>query len=147
MSHYVLEKRMAGSPEHVEQILEDLFAKITEKGKAELIELKKLKHEETGDPESVINSWDRLYYANLQKERFYQIDEHEISQYYPTDHVMQETMNIYQELFGLQFERVTAVNHQVWHPDVKCYEVIDVQNNSSLGHFYLDLFQRADKKI
>jgi thimet oligopeptidase len=32
MSHYVLEKRMAKSPENVEKLFEDLHAKITEKG-------------------------------------------------------------------------------------------------------------------
>ena len=147
MSHYVLEKRMAKSPKHIEKILEDLHAKIFDKGQAEIEELTKLKREETHDPEAVIHSWDRQFYANLRKERTFNIDEREISQYFQTDHVMQEILNIYQELFGLRFERVSAENCQIWHEDVECYEVFDNRDNNSLGHFYLDLYERVDKNM
>ena len=58
---------------------------------------------------------------------------------------MHEILNIYQELFGLRFERVSAENCQIWHEDVECFEVFDERDNSSLGHFYLDLYERVNK--
>jgi Zn-dependent oligopeptidase len=51
----------------------------------------------------------------------------------------------------LRFERVSAENCQIWHKDVECYEVFDVRDpfslHKSLGHFYLDLYERADKNM
>ena len=83
-----------------------------------------------------------MYYGNIQKEKFYQVDEEKIKKYFPTGHVVQETLKIYQELFGLNFSKVDT---QVWHQDVECFEVSDLQSNEVLGHFYLDLFPREGK--
>ena len=33
----------------------------------------------------------------------------------------------------------------VWHPEVKCYEVRDKESSKVVGHFYLDLFPRPNK--
>lgn len=63
------------------------------KGKDELNALANLKAEDVGDGE--LKPWDRMYYANMQKERFYQVDEEAIAKYFPTQHVVTETMNIY----------------------------------------------------
>jgi peptidyl-dipeptidase Dcp len=35
---------------------------------------------------------------------------------------------------------------QVWHPDVRVFEVKDNQTHKLLGHFYLDLYARKHKK-
>ena len=83
-----------------------------------------------------------MFYANLQKEKFYQVDEEAIAKYFPTQHVVSETMAIYQELFGLRFERIDA---QTWHEDVECYEVTDAEDGKLRGCFYLDLYPREGK--
>ena len=105
--------------------------------------MQKLKREETNDAEATLELWDKAFYENLQKERFYQVDEEQIKQYFPTTHVTQQTLSIYQELLGLNFEKLEGV--EVWHPDVDVYEVTDTQTKRLLGHFYLDLFPRDDK--
>lgn len=50
-----------------------------------------------------MNSWDKMFYQDLIKKKFYQIDEEAIKEYFPTDNVVQVTMAIYQELLGLKF--------------------------------------------
>lgn len=47
-----------------------------------------LKKDETQDPEAKINSWDRDFYTNILKEKFYSIDEEMIREYFPTDNVV-----------------------------------------------------------
>ena len=50
---------------------------------------------------------------------------------------------IYQEVLGLKFSEVFSSN--VWHPDVRIFEVQDAASNELVGHFYLDLFPRDGK--
>jgi Zn-dependent oligopeptidase len=57
--------------------------------------------------------------------------------------VISETLNIYQELLGLDFNKLD--NFQAWHEDVEAYEVKDTQSKELLGQFYLDLFPREGK--
>ena len=66
-----------------------------------------------------------------------------VKEFFPVDHVVAETLNIYQELLGLQFSELK--NAHTWHPDVRCFQVNDVDNGELLGHFYLDLYPRDYK--
>ena len=65
--------------------------------------------------------WDSSFYTNVLKEKFYAIDEEKIKEYFPTDHVVNQTLEIYQELLGLKFTEIP--NAVVWHEEVTCYEV------------------------
>jgi len=102
-----------------------------------------LKRDETGNQESTLNSWDRSFYTNILKEKFYSIDEEKIKEYFPTNHVVDVTMEIYQELLGLKFTLVPGV--KLWHGDASCYIVQDAKSEETLGHFYLDLYPRDNK--
>ena len=90
-----------------------------------------------------MQSWDRNFYTNVLKEKFYSIDEEKIKEYFPVDHVVKETMEIYQELLGLKFTLIPNV--QLWHEDASMYLVEDAANGETLGHFYLDLHPRDNK--
>lgn len=79
----------------VQDFEEDLTIKLLESGKEELETLTKLKQNETNDPNAVINSWDKAFYTNILKEKFYSIDEEVIKEYFPTNNVVDVTMEIY----------------------------------------------------
>jgi len=113
---------MAKAPANVEKFMEKLYDKIVAKGKEELDELHKLKKDELKDDSVSFDPWDKMFYGNLQKEKFYQVDEEAIKAYFPTTHVVNETLTIYQELFGLNFAKIPA---PVWHEDVECFEVTE----------------------
>ena len=87
--------------------------------------------------------WDSSFYTNVLKEKFYAIDEEKIKEYFPTDHVVNQTLEIYQELLGLKFTEIP--NAVVWHEEVTCYEVQDTASGESFGQFYLDLYPRDNK--
>lgn len=65
-----------------------------------------LKRSELKDPNAKLEAWDVSYYANVQKELFYKVDEEKIKEYFPTAKVIQVTMEIYQELLGLEFSEI-----------------------------------------
>lgn len=70
-----------------------------------------------------MNAWDKSFYTNILKEKFYSIDEEKIKEYFPTDNVVAVTMEIYQELLSLKFTNVPDA--QVWHEEASCYLVQD----------------------
>lgn len=82
------------------------------------------------------------YYQDIQKRELHEVDENELQKYFPADHVVNETMKIYQELLGVRFETVSCT---AWQEDVTCHQVYDTKTNDFLGQFYLDLFVRDGK--
>jgi Zn-dependent oligopeptidase len=141
-SKYVLEERMAKEPKNVQNFEESLTKKILAKGKSEFEALRSIKREEEKDPNADFYSYDRFYYENLQKQRFFSVDEEEIKKYFPMTQVVTETLKIYQELFSLKFTKIEA---QVWHEEVEAYQVNDATTDELIGHFYMDLFPRDNK--
>ena len=97
---------MAKTPKIVQTFEEELTAKLASKGKEELARLTELKKTETGNTDATFNSWDYTFYDNLLKENFYKVDEEKIKEYFPMDQVTKSTFDIYQELFGLIFEKI-----------------------------------------
>ena len=102
-----------------------------------------MKRDETSNQEAKLEAWDRSFYTNILKEKFYSIDEEKIKEYFPTLHVVDVTMEIYQELLSLKFTPVPGV--KLWHEDASCYQVQDAKSEETLGHFYLDLHPRDNK--
>jgi len=75
----------------------------------------------------------------------YQVNEEEIKDYFPTDLVVTETLNIYQEILGLKFHLLSKEESHVWFDEVSQYSVFDQATNQFIGHFYLDLYPRDGK--
>ena len=72
-----------------------MIDKLLHQGKKEFKVLEDLKIKETGDANASLCSWDKSFYNNLLKESEYKVDEEVIKEYFPTDHVISETLQIY----------------------------------------------------
>ncbi len=72
----------------------------------------------------------------------YAVDQNEIQQYFPVQHVVDSVLGIYQELLGVRFARVDV---PVWQSQVQAYERDRRRVERPLGRFYLDLFPRPGK--
>ncbi len=64
----------------------------------------------------------------MMKEEQLNIDEEEIKKYFPMEHVVQSTLDIYQELLSLKFTKVK--NPHTWHEEVSCFRVYDKESNN-----------------
>lgn len=142
-SEMVLKDKMAKNPQNVEKLLDDLSSRIKTKGRKEREKLDKFKQELTGKSDAKIQPWDISFYGSRYKKKLFNIEEDIIQEYFPADHVKQATMDIYQELLGLDFKKLDKA--ETWHKEVSCYEVKDKKSKQLLGHFYLDLYPRDDK--
>ncbi|MBI5243078.1 MAG: Zn-dependent oligopeptidase [Elusimicrobia bacterium] len=147
-AHYVLEERMAQQPDAVFSFLARLRKRLYEKGRPELQTLLALKKKEAA-PESdgVLRAWDWRYYHETLMRTKYQVDVQKIKEYFPTDLVIEQMLKVYQELLGLSFKEVRPGDplKDVWHPDVKLFEVRDSRTDVLLARFFMDLFPREGK--
>jgi thimet oligopeptidase len=132
---YVLADHMAGSPQRVERFLAQIDAAILPKARQERDEDAALK----GSP---LDQWDQTYYENQLQKTKYAVDQNEIKEYFPVQHVIDSVFAIYEELLGVKFARA---NVPVWQSEVQAYSVTDAASGQPLGRFYLDLFPRPGK--
>ncbi len=132
---YVLADKMAASPQRVEAFLVQIDTAILPKARQERDELAQLK----GAP---LDQWDQSYYENQLRKTTYAVDQNEIKQYFPVQHVVDSVLGIYQELLGVRFARVDV---PVWQAQVQAYDVFDAASKRPLGRFYLDLYPRPGK--
>ena len=134
-SEYQLTNRMAKNPETVWAFLSDLKTQLLPYGVKDMKKLEELK----GAP---LQGWDYRFYHNLLKINEYQVNEQEIQQYFPVQHVLKEILKFYANLFDLKIVEVKA---ETWHPDVLVYQVNDATTTNLYGHFYVDLYPRESK--
>ena len=140
---YQTETRMAKSGANAEKYINDLTAGIQPKFAAEISELGKMKTTETKDPAAKIYVWDWRYYTNQLKKQKYTVDAEALRVYFPFQKVLEGMFNIYQNIFGLKFEKISAPYK--WIDDLQLYLVTDSATGEPLGMFYLDMFPREGK--
>mmetsp|Transcript_12431 Transcript_12431/g.18642 ORF Transcript_12431/g.18642 Transcript_12431/m.18642 type:complete len:734 (+) Transcript_12431:48-2249(+) len=147
-AEYICTKRMSGSFQAVDEFLTNLQTKLEAAGKDDYETLLQLKRDQCKDMDIVfdgkLNAWDTGYYGNeLLKSKG--VDSEKIREYFPLDHVVSTTMEIYQELLGLTFTELLQGTYWSWHKEVRCFHVKDTASDNSIGHFYLDLHPRDGK--
>ena len=88
-------------------------------------------------------AWDVGYYAEkLQQERL-QVSEEALRPYFPLPRVMAGLFTVVHRLYGVRI--VLRPDADVYHPDVRYYDVLDADGNPRAG-FYLDPYARPKKR-
>lgn len=141
-AHYVLDDRMAKTPEAVFKFFKSIQPKLRQKMDAELKHLLALKKKDNPKAKK-IHAWDWRYYANRLKKIKYAIDDEEIRQYFPMNHVIKSVFAIYQTLLGVTFKEIKPA--KAWHKDVRLFAIFDKKTKKRVAFFYLDLYPRPGK--
>ena len=141
-AEYGLEPKMAKNSERVLGFLNDLATKLKPKAESDLSALLEIKRRDEPTA-TTIDMWDWRYYANLQKKERYSVDSELIREYFPVDHVIQTVFEIYQNMLGVTYTEISPAF--AWAPDVRLFEIRDTASKALVGHFYLDLYPRANK--
>lgn len=137
------EVKMAKTGANAKKYINDLVTGIQPKFDSEVAELQKLKAADTKDPNASIDVWDWRYYSNQRNKQKYDVDKEALRAYFPFQTVLDGMFNIYQNIFGLKFEKI-AVPYK-WIDDLQLYLVTDSATGEPLGMFYLDMFPREGK--
>ena len=146
---YVLEPRMAKSASTVAKFYADLRPIVRKKAELDMAEFTKAKRDHTKDSKAELWPWDYSFYkARLQQQK-YAVDSEKVAEYFPMEKVIDGLFSTTQSLYGLTYKDVTpnakSLGVDIWHPDVKMYEVTDKSDNRLIGHFLLDLYPRPGK--
>ena len=139
---YVLERRMAKSPETVINFLNKLLEVYKPAAKKELQQLKNFAAE--SGFEGDIMPWDVGYYSEKLKQKLFDYSSEELRPYFQLDKVLDGVFMHFSKLLGLNFK--LANNVPTWHKDVMAYEVSDRDSGKSVGLLYADFYPRSGKK-
>src|SRR6059036_3968752 len=102
------EVKMAKTGANAEKYINDLVTGIQPKFESEVAELQKLKAADTNDPGAKIEVWDWRYYSNQRNKQKYAVDKEALRAYFPFQKVLDGMFNVYQNIFGLKFEKIAA---------------------------------------
>ncbi|MDO1499763.1 M3 family metallopeptidase [Winogradskyella maritima] len=140
-AHFVLEERMAETPDNVKSFLNELLDKAKPAAEDEFKTLSAFA-KETGGIET-LQKWDGAYYSEKLKQKLFQLDDEQLKPYFKLENVIDGAFTVATKLFGLQFKEVDTIDK--YHEDVLTYEVLDV-NGDLVSVFYADFFPRAGKR-
>lgn len=140
-AHFVLEERMAETPEKVKSFLNELFEKAKPAAKKEFEELTAFAKELDGIDH--LEKWDGAYYSEKLKQKRFNLDDEMLKPYFELKNVINGVFTVSEKLYDLHFEEVHNIDK--YHPDVKTYEVKD-NKGELVAIFYADFHPRAGKR-
>ncbi|MEE3245117.1 MAG: M3 family metallopeptidase, partial [Bacteroidota bacterium] len=140
-AHFVLEERMAKSPENVERFLQDLLEKAKPAAEREFAQLTNFAKKRDGIEE--LQKWDSAFYSEKLKQELFELDDEQLKPYFKLENVIDGVFTIAQKLYKLRFVEIQDIPK--YHKDVKTYQVFDDQDNF-IAIFYADFHPRAGKR-
>ncbi len=157
---HVTARRMAASGDAALKFGEAIFEKVRGHFVEEINALRKYKSDSTGSEPDLLEPWEVGYWAEKQRKAHYDFDEEALRPYFPINRVISGMFDIAQQLFGLRIEEREATcepqnlptsepknpTPEVWHPEVKFYDLFDARTNEQLGAFYADWHPRESKR-
>lgn len=139
-SEYVLSNRMCETPEQLHQFFDQLLLASAPHARKDLGEV--IQYAAAHGVQLPLQRWDFSYWSEKLKQEKYNFDEDQLRPYFQLEKVRQGIFDLYGKLYGLTFTE--AKNIEVYHPDVKVYEVMD--GSRFMGVLYLDMHPRASKR-
>lgn len=137
-----ISNQMAKEPKTVIDFLNNLIDRCKSKVNQEIADFKKdLPPSVTLTEDNKFKPWDLLFVRDHYKKKNYDVNEVEISEYFPLDSTLQGLFAIYQKFFGITLK--PEKNVKLWHPEVQALAVY--KNNKFIGYILLDIFPRPNK--
>jgi len=149
---YVLERRMAGDGARAAGFVAGLRDQIAGAFEEECEALRAYREAETGEG-GLLEPWDVAYWSERRRKALFDFEQEELRPYLAVDRVMAGMFELAQRIFGVRIEERAAVygeaagegQSEVWHPEVKFYEIYE-GDGRHLGSFYADWHPRDAKR-
>ncbi|TVQ11901.1 MAG: M3 family peptidase [Bacteroidetes bacterium] len=139
-AEYVLEERMAETPEQVMIFLKTFKDKVKPIAEKEIENLHAFAISQGFD--DVIRHWDFAYYNRKYREGIFEFNTDEVKPWLPVGHAINETFSMVSDMWGLEFRENQSLPKM--HPQMLPFEVFDA-NGDIKAVLYLDLYERAGK--
>jgi thimet oligopeptidase len=139
-ANYITADKMVESGANASQFIDRIVAASGPKAEREYRAILDRKRQDAPNA-TVVNGWERTYYAELVRKASYSFDSQSVRPYFPFDRVKQGLLDVTGKLFGVTYRRIP--NAPVWDPSVEAYEMLE--NGQMIGRFYLDMHPRPNK--
>lgn len=144
-----LSKKMASSVEEVMQLIEMLLVKSYPAAQKELEELQAFAA--SRGHEGPLLLWDIAYWSERFREHSYNYKEEALREYFAMPNVLDGLFKLATRLFNIVIEEPSAEERasagvQLWHPEVRFYNIKDAASGEYLASFYLDPYSRPAEK-
>ncbi len=140
-AHYILEERMAESPDKVFAFLNNILEKAKPAAQREFKQLASFAKDLDGIEN--LQKWDGAYYSEKLKQKLFDLDDEKLKPYFKLENVIDGVFKIATKLFDLHFEETNDVDK--YHKEVKTYNVTDA-NGNFIALFYADFHPRPGKR-
>ncbi|MBB3697851.1 M3 family metallopeptidase [Flammeovirga yaeyamensis] len=137
---YILEKRMATSPNAVVEFLNDLQEKARPAAEAEVEDV--IAYAKANGA-TTVNRWDWAFWSEKLKKEKFAIDDEALKPYFKLENVLNGVFEVANRLYDLNFTPRNDIDK--YHEDVMTYEVTD-NNGRHISIFYADFFPRVGKR-
>ena len=140
-AHFVLEERMAETPENVIEFSNTLLKKAKPAAEKEFEELEN--YAKKIGKIDLLQKWDGAYYSEKLKKELFDLDQEILKPYFKLENVIDGVFMIVKKLYDLQFEQVFNIDK--YHEDVKTYQVTNTKGDF-ISVFYADFHPRKGKR-
>ena len=140
-ANFVLEERMAETPDKVLGFLNELLEKAKPAAVGEFEDLQRFANDLDGI--SQLQKWDASYYSEKLKQKRFNLDDEILKPYFKLENVISGAFTIAEKLFDLKFKEVDTID--TYHEEVLTYEVTNT-NGDFIAVFYADFFPREGKR-
>ncbi len=141
-AEYAIDARMADGSDTVIKFITDLRNKVQKYAEADIKEILDRKIKETGNAKDRLNYYDSTYFIGKIEKEKYNLDPELIREYFPLDHVLENMLKIFGDLYGIDFKKKKTV---LWHNDAKMYALVDRKTKDEIAFIAMDLFPREGK--
>lgn len=138
---YVLTERMAENAENVTRFIDKLYEASLPAAEREIEAVKKKAAAE--GLEGDFMPWDWSYYSEKLQTELFDLNDEMMKPYFKLENVINGVFGLATDLYGITF--VPGANIQVYHPEVKAYEVFD-NDGTFLAVLYTDFHPRKSKR-
>ncbi|ERN41816.1 Zn-dependent oligopeptidase [Rubidibacter lacunae KORDI 51-2] len=139
-----LARKMAPSPDAVEDLLEELRQASYDAAHREFAELKAFAAEQGALEAANLQQWDTRFWAERQREVKFAFEAEALRPYFPLPQVLAGLFGLARRLFGVTIAAADG-EAPVWHPDVRYFRVSD-ERGAAIAYFYLDPYSRPAEK-
>ena len=138
-----LSTKMAGTPEAVNDLLDELQNACHDKHKEEYDELNN--YAQQHGFEGTLQHWDILYWKRRMKEERFDLNNEKLRRYFPLPKVLEGMFTLANKLFGIKIHRDDTVAAR-WHEDVSFYKIYN-EGGKQIAAFFLDPYSRPQTKV
>ncbi|MCG8417797.1 MAG: Zn-dependent oligopeptidase [Proteobacteria bacterium] len=137
---YVTEDKMMKSAKNAAEFIERVVAVAKKRARSDYEELMARKRKDHPGAAHV-EDYEKTYYENKIKAEKYSFDPQSVRPFFPYQQVENGLLAITSAVYGIEYKK--ASDAEVWHPDVKAYDVL--RGSDNLGRIYLDMHPREGK--